>query len=189
MDDRELAVSFNVVLNEEIQNQLRRIQKKLSEKIKEKRFYDNSPHLAICTKFMPRITTNKYIPIINKQFKDIKAFDIEFTKFEPSPTGNYIFLNLSKNTRDHISKLNEEVKRISKGIGNESPKGLPPKYPYDPHISIIKLESYQIQEALNMLNDEFKVSSMKVDELELTVEKRDETGFASFPQELVLKLR
>lgn len=188
MEEPELAVSFNIVLSKDIQVELRRLQEKLSSMIKDRRNYDKSPHLAICTKFMPLKTTEVYIPILENQFKDLMAFDIEFTKFEPSTTGNYIFPNLSENSRDNIFKLNEKVKNISKGIGNESPKGLPPKYHYDPHISIIKLETYQIVKALQLLNDDFKITTMKVREIELTVEKRDKNGFATFPQKLLIKL-
>lgn len=183
----ELAISFNIAIQEDIKTRLKEIQRKLNTEISERRNYESSPHLAVCTKFMPQNLVNEYTKAIKENFSDIPSFTITFTEFAPSPTNNYIFLNLDEQSRSTIFELNRKIKEVTNGIGNESLKGLPPKYPYDPHISIIKLKDYQIKKALQLLNDSFGNVQMVVESFELTVEKRDESGFASFPTHLVLK--
>ncbi|MCB9790451.1 hypothetical protein H6764_00285 [Candidatus Nomurabacteria bacterium] len=81
------------------------------------------------------------------------------------------------------------TKACSKGIGNETPKGLPPKYSYDPHVSIIKLEESMMQKALRHINSDFVGKKRKVTRLEVTMEERDETGFGNFPIVLEIGLR
>ena len=189
MEEGQIAVSFNIVLSEKVSSELVRVQRKLAEKIKERRFYDNSPHLAICTKFMLRSVVDEYISVLERYFEDMEKFELELSSFGASKTGNYIFLNFTDETRNKIYDLNDEAKRATKGIGEETPGGLPPKYPYDPHISIIKLEESQVELALELLNDEFDIPTMLVRKLEVTVEHRDETGFATFSQDLLLKLK
>ena len=183
----ELAISFNVAIQADIKNRLKEVQRKLNTEISERRNYESSPHLAVCTKFMPQNLVEEYTKTIEDNFSKIPAFTITLTEFAPSPTNNYIFLNIDEESRKTIFELNRKIKEVTKGIGNESPKGLPPKYPYDPHISIIKLEEYQIKKALQLLNENFSNVQMIVESFELTVEKRDESGFASFPTHLVLK--
>ena len=189
MIENQIAVSFNIVLSDKVKAELIRVQRKLSSKIKDRRFYDNSPHLAICTKFMQRSLVKEYLPVIENNFKDLEKFKLEFSGFNASDTGNYIFLNFSKETRENIFDLNNKTKKVTKGIGDETPGGLPSKYPYDPHISIIKLEESQVELALELLNDEFDISTMLVEELEVSVEHREETGYATFSQDLLLKLK
>ena len=188
-ENRELAVSFNIVLDEKLKQKLKKVQAIIQKEIPEKRFYENTPHLAVCTKFMPITKVERYKKEIENIFEEYKKFSIIFTTFSPSVTGNYIFLNLDQESKKRIIELNRYIKDNTKDIGFESPKNLPPKYPFDPHISIIKLEEYQIQRALNLINENFNNVSMAVTEFELTVEKRDEKGFAYFPVELIINLK
>lgn len=189
MEERELAVSFNVVIKEDIRNRLKEVQKKLLSEINERRNYDSSPHLAVCTKFMPQNLVDEYTKIIKENFSNLPSFTITFTEFAPSPTNNYIFLNLDEQSRNTIFELNRKIKEVTKRIGNEALNGLPPKYPYDPHISIIKLEEYQVEKALQLLNESFNNVQMTVESFELTVEERDHTGYASFPVKMILKTK
>ncbi len=187
IEEKQLAISFNIVLSEDVQNKLKEVQKMLAEHITERRHYDSSPHLAICTKFMPQSKVEEYTEVINRTFNNLQTFTIKFTKLEPTTSGKYIFLNLETKSREYILELNTKTRAATKGIGNETIDGLPTRYPFDPHISIIKLEPHETQKALDLL-DQIELAPMLIQQLEVSVESRDENGYATFPIKLVLNL-
>lgn len=180
--EKELACSFNIVLKKEIMERLRDIQNMLTKKFKEKRFYDSSPHVAICTKFMPLSKTNDFLEVIKEEFRNDDVWELGFSKFVSSQNGNFIFLNFSEETTDKILTLNSRALQCSKGIGFEVQGGADePKYPYFPHISIIKLSDDEIEEAMSLMRDNLCGMKMLVQTYEITVQKDDKKGFAYFP--------
>src|SRR3972149_11351622 len=182
LSEQELACSFNIVLDKEIRERIRKIQNDLVEKFSEKRFYDSSPHAAICTKFMGISKTKDFVEVIQKEFKNDKIWELELSTFVPSDQGTYIFLNFSKKSVDKIFELNKRAIESTKGIGFEVQHGEDkPKYPYFPHISIIKLEDHEVTEAINLIRDDLNGLKMPVRKYEIMVQKDNKKGFAHFP--------
>lgn len=186
--EKELAVSFNAVLSGELSKEIADLQKELSSRFDEKRFYDSSPHLAIATKFMTEEESEKFIETIKKEFEQEKAFEIEFDDFTLSSDRRYIFLNLNKPSREKIFKLYNRAMKVAKKIGAEGMQGNPPKYPYFPHISIIKLDEKDACKAIRMILHNLKGRKMLVTKLEITRQQDDDGGFAYFPSISVLDL-
>jgi 2'-5' RNA ligase len=187
--EQELAHSFNLILNEEVSGQIKNIQKKLADRFSELRFYDNSPHLAIGTKFMGQSLTNVFVNALENEFNKDMQWEIEFAGFGRAETGNYIFLNLTEESRAKLFDLHERTFLATKEIGFEGHNGEAPRYPYDPHISIIKIKAEEIEEALKLLNDDFKGTKMVVKSYEITREELDERGFGNFPRIKEIKLK
>jgi hypothetical protein len=178
---QELAHSFNIVLSAELTSKVQSVQRLLGDKFLELRNYDSSPHLAVATKFMGSDLTPDFIEALKVEFSKEKSFDITFTSFAPAETGNYIFLNLDTESREKILTLSRRAFQATKGIGFEGHGGTAPKYPYDPHISIIKLENGNIDKALSLINCDFSSITMTVEGFELTRESLNEQGFGEFP--------
>ncbi len=187
--EKELAHSFNVVLDKEFSKKLFDIQKRLGDKIKERRNYDSSPHLAIATKFMDELVTENFVKALIDEFSKDEKWELKFSSFSPSETGNYIFLNLDKKSKEIIFSLHERALAITKGIGLKSQGGLPPKYIYDPHISIIKLQPEEVFLAMKIISEDFSGITTKVESYEITRQKDNENRFSDFPiiREIMLK--
>jgi len=179
--EKELSHSFNAVLDKEFSKKLFHIQQKLKEKIVERRNYDSSPHLAIATKFMGESDTDNFANALIREFSNDQKWELRFTNFSPSETGNYIFLNLDKKSKEIIFTLHERAFSATKNIGSEGQGGLPPKYAYDPHISIIKLQPAEVSLAMEIISEDFSKITTSVESYEITRQKDNDNGFSDFP--------
>lgn len=177
----ELAHSFNIILDSVISDVIKDVQKTICSEVDEQRCYDNSPHLAVATKFITADKTDDFIEALVSEFCNQKPFDIAFTKFEASSTGNYIFLNLDQPSREKIFELSRRAFNATVGIGNEGQGGNPPKYPFDPHVSVIKLNPNDMKKALTLVNKKTVNFCMTVTNFEITRELSDGSGYSKFP--------
>lgn len=179
--EKELAHSFNIALDKEFSQKLFDIQKRLAIKIKERRNYDSSPHLAFATKFMGQSETGNFVDALVREFSNDTKWELEFSSFSVAETGNYIFLNLNNESRKRLFALHERALTATKGIGMETHSGLPEKYPYDPHISIIKLQSEEVTRALKLIEKDFLGIKISVKIYEIVRQEDKENGFSNFP--------
>jgi hypothetical protein len=178
----ELSHSFNIVLNPEVSDKIRGVQNQLKTQMPELRKYDSSPHLAIATRFTDdRLEVAKLPDLLRAEFQNDRVWELEFQNFSTSSEGNYIFLNLTENSKNKIYQLRERAYAATKGIGHETPDNLPPKFAFDPHISIIKSDPEKIAAALPKLNHDFTGIKMLVNKYELTSETPNPDGFSNFP--------
>jgi 2'-5' RNA ligase len=187
--DRELAVSLNIVIPSQIKERIIDVQHAVNQVVEEQRYYDYSPHLAVVTKFMVKDVSDEYVEVVAEELKEIKQFALTFAGFAPSETNNYIFLNFEEASKNNIFELNKHILTATKKYGNETPGGLPARYPFDPHISIIKLKPFEVKKALHAIRDDFAGEKMLVTELEITRENRREDGFGEFPVVAKIKLQ
>lgn len=178
--ENELAHSFNIVLDDVIAQKIVDVQKEPSEKFGEMRKYDPSPHLSIATKFMGQSNTDNLVGALKNEFQGEESWELEFAGFAPSETGSFIFLNLSDQSRQKVFELHRRAFEATKDIGYEGHGGLPPEYPYDPHISIIKSKSDERNEALKLINKNLSGVKMKVKSYVITRQDNDENGFIGF---------
>lgn len=180
--EKELSHSFNIELSQEVLRRLKDEQGRLSERFKEQRFYDFSPHLSIANKFMDAATTPKFIEALINEFKNDSAWELEFADFRPAKTNDYIFLHLSTESRQKLFDLHERAFSVTKNIGLEIPSGNKFRYfEYDPHISIIKLTPEDMREAVGFIKEDFVGVKMPVVRYVLTQQTDDENGFSNFP--------
>ncbi len=185
----ELVHSFNIKLSSEISEKIKAEQVKLSEKFEEKRFYDSSPHLSIGVKFMQPEDSPRFLEALQEEFKNDKVWELELGNFSISDTGNYVFLNLSLESTQYIYDLHERMLKASMGVGFENQNNDPvPKYPYHPHLSIIKLPLEHAQQALSLLKTDLVGIKMPVSEYFITRQQIDEKGFSTFPIVLEINL-
>lgn len=186
--NRELAISFNLLLPDNVEEYIKHLQSEARTKTTELRHYDTSPHLAIATKFMPIRLTDKFIDCINNEFKNQKPFEIHFDSLTIAETKNYIFIEPSQETKDYINQLRIKALEVSKDIGFETPKNQPARFEYIPHISIIKCSSENIDAVFNHLEKNLKEVSGTVNTLYINKEQRNKDGYAEFPRVLTLQL-
>jgi len=188
--ENELAHSFNIVLDPAVSNQIKEIQKMLSGKFRERRFYDNSPHVSILTKFMPQSQTKIFDKLLEGEFKNDQIWKLEFSNFVISDNGTYICLNFSKETTKKVFELHKRAKRATKDVGALGMNGeAKPRYPFYPHLSIIKLKEDEAKKALKMIKKNLKGSKVQVQKYEITAQEDDTTGFTNFQtiKRIVLK--
>lgn len=131
-------------------------QGRLSERFKEQRFYDFSPHLSIANKFMDAAATPNFIEALVNEFKNDTSWELEFADFRPAKTNDYIFLHLSPESWQKLFDFHERAFLVTKGIGLEIPSGNKFRYfEYDPHISIIKLAPEDMGKAIGFIKEDF----------------------------------
>jgi hypothetical protein len=179
--EKELAHSFNIVLNDDFLKEILEIQKRLKEKITERRNYDSSPHLAIATKFMDESKTDDFVKILIKEFSNDKKQELIFSSLSISKDKDYIFLNPNEKSKEIISSLHKRAFITTKDIGFENHNGLSLKYLYNPHISIIKLQPEQIPLAMEIIGNDFSDFALRMESYEITRQKDRESGFSDFP--------
>ncbi|MBI4160282.1 MAG: hypothetical protein HY506_00045 [Candidatus Yanofskybacteria bacterium] len=180
---KKLSHSFNLRLSPAITDRLKDRQNKLSEKFDERRLYDTSPHLSIANKFMDAATTPQFIKALDKEFEADSVWKLEFADFRPAPTNDYIFLHLSNVSREKLFALHERAFLVTKGIGLEIPSGNKFRYfPYDPHVSLIRLDPQNMPGALQFLRQDLKGERMAVTQYVITRQTDDENGFSNFPE-------
>jgi len=189
--EKVLSHSFNVCLGEDILKKLRQEQEKLAKVFTELRPYDSSPHLSIGTKFMTESETGAYLHAVAQEFKSEKTWELTLSDFEPSDAqiGKYIFLTLAPESRERMFSLHERLFRATKGIGSEGMHGPTPKYPYDPHISLIKVQPEEMPQAIQLIQEDLGGVVTPVTRYELTRQKEDEKGFSTFPVMLSIDLQ
>jgi hypothetical protein len=112
--------------------------------------------------------TNNFVKALDKEFSRDKKWELTFFSFSPSETGNYIFLNLDKKSKEIIFSLHERAFAVTKAIGLEGQGGLPPKYAYDTHISIIKLQPEEVSLAMEIISEDFSGITTRVESYEVT---------------------
>ena len=151
MNNDIYAISLNIILSKDIINHISDLQSLIYKKYTDLRNRDNSPHLAVCTKFMEKTQIDKYVEILKENITKFKSFNINFTNFAIS--GKYILLDLDKESQDKILEINQKVKDLTKDIGMETVDGLPSKYPNIPHISVVKLEEENVSKALELIQN------------------------------------
>lgn len=179
--NKELVHSFNVCLDSKIVELFRNEQEKLLKEFKEKRFYDSTPHLSTGAKFMDESKTNEFVNALKKEFENDKVWELEFSHCSLSKEGNYIFIHFSEESRKKLFELHRRAFKATEGIGYEGQGGLPPKYDYDPHLSVIKLEPTESARAVALINTDFHGVRMAVKLYEITRQQEDENGFSNFP--------
>lgn len=180
--EKELSHSFNIELSQEVLRRLKDEQSRLSERFKERRFYDFSPHLSIANKFMDAATTPKFVEALANEFKNDTAWELKFADFRPAKTNDYIFLHLHPESRQKLFDLHERAFWVTKGIGLEIPSGNKFRYfEYDPHISIIKLTPEDMGTAISLIKEDFVGVKMPVMRYVTTQQTDDEKGFSNFP--------
>ena len=179
---KELAHSFNITFTNEISGKIKKEQEKLLKLFSERRFYDSSPHLAIATKFMENDMTETFKNTLNREFENDAAWELEFADFRQSETQDYIFLHLNPESRQKLLDLHERTFQVTKEIGLEIQSGNKFRhFEYDPHISIIKLGTEEIGNALATLNNDFRRVRMPVNRYQITRQEDIENGFSNFP--------
>ena len=180
--EKELSHSFNIELNQEVIRRLRDEQDRLSEKFKERRLYESSPHLSIANKFMDAATTPRFIEALRNEFKSDTSWELEFADFRQSETNDYIFLHLNPRSQQKLFNLHERAFSATKSIGLEIPSGNKFRhFQYDPHISIIKLTPEDMEAALSLIREDFVGVKMPVMRYVITQQTNDEEGFSYFP--------
>lgn len=118
---------------------------------------------------------------IKNEFKDETRWELEFADFKLAETNDYVFLHLSPESRQKMFDIHEQAFRATKDIGSETPNGKFRHFPYDPHISIIKIEPEQAMKALSEIQKNMSGVQMPVTKYEITKQIDDENGFANFP--------
>ena len=176
-----LAHSVNIALQDEITQRIISIQKELSIKHKELRFYDSSPHISILTKFMSPKLTEKFATAIKDEFSNDKKWELKFSIFTKAEPSSYVFLNFSEETKNRIYELHNRAIKTTKDIVSLGQAGGLPKYQYNPHISIIKLDTNEVDEAFEFIHHKLDGISMPVDTYVITRESLDNKGYGTFP--------
>jgi 2'-5' RNA ligase len=190
--EKELIHSFNIRLSPEVAQKLKLEQEKLSKRFTELRFYDASPHLSLGAKFMTESETDAFVQALAEEFKDDKAWELEFASFQPSDAqeGKYIFLTLTLESQRKLFNIHERAFGVTEEIGSEGMEGATkPKYPYHPHVSVIKVQTEEMPEALKLIKEDFSGVTMPVTHYEVTRQKEDEKGFSTFPVVLEINLK
>jgi len=116
---------------------------------------------------------------------------LNFTKITESSNRKYIFLNPDQETKETITSLRERALEATKGIGLETIDGTPAKYPFDPHISIIKLDPSEVSLAMEIIGNDFEPIETDAELYEISKQDGGEDGFFHFPivKEISLGLR
>ena len=162
----------------------------LSREFSEQRFYDSSPHLSVLTKFMAESETEALQTALENEFNNDEQWELEFSDFSLSHEQKYIFLNVTKESRKTLFDVHTRAMNATIGIGSEGMHGATiPKYEYDPHLSIMKLNPEDAVRAINQIKKDFAGLKMHVTRFELTRQKDDEKGYATFPVIAEVQLR
>ncbi len=172
------AISLNIVLPDGIKQQVSSFQSEIYKQYKDLRSRDNSPHLAVCTKFMVKEDIDRYIDLLVTELTDLSKFSITFTDLEIS--NKYILFNMDIESQKNILNINKRVKDITKDIGMETIDGLTPKYPNIPHISIVKLNKENIPNSFDLIQNKVERTTVNVNKLEITVEEKIDERFSEF---------
>jgi hypothetical protein len=186
--ENNLSHSFNIELSEEVITKLKIEQGKISEKFKERRSYDSTPHLSVCNKFITKEDTDLFVEALKNEFGKDDVFYLEFADFKQSETGDYIFLHLSPESEKKMIGLHNRALKVTEKIGTEIQAGKFRHFEYNPHISIIKLFSENVPEALNMIKSDMSGMKMLVSSFYITRQDDDEKGFSNFPTIEKIKL-
>ncbi len=188
--EKELSHSLNVILSPHIAELLRNIQKEILTAVSERRPYDNSPHLSLVNKFMGKSQTAAFVNTLTKEFRDDSSWELTFADFSPSPTNEYIFLNVDKDSQKRLRDMHARAFAVTRGIGTAGQNGIDiPKYPYVPHVSIIKLQPEETEKSLRLIAHELSGITMPVKNLEITTQKDMENGFSIFPIIATIELK
>lgn len=180
--DRNIAVSLNVLLPDSFISSVALIHSRAISIYPEQRNYDVTPHLAILTKFMPEQGVEEFVNVITTSSSNEKAYLLNFQSIIKAELGTYIFLEPDVSSRNRLIELREKALIKSKGIGFETPNNEPAKYPYEPHISIIKLaNSEEVSSTLHFLVSEFIPIQTTIRALYISKEARRADGYADFP--------
>lgn len=188
LQDKHIAVSFNIFLPDSFSRKIKNIQDELYEVIPDRRKYDTSPHLSICTKFMKVGNIEDFVKTVKKEFSNCKSFKLKFTTVGPTKGLNYIFLYLDEDSKAFLRNMNTHALNATKGMGLETIDGTPIKYPYLPHISIIKLYPEHVEEALRIIGNNFLPIDINISTLEITQELESDEGII-FPRICRLDLK
>jgi len=184
----ELSYAFNVVLDREVSQRIKLIQQKLRARFSEQRNYDPSPHLSIHQKHLELSKSDEFVGALVDEFQNESIWKLEFNYFSiadsisdsPSESLNsYIFLNLDTQSKQILFDLNSRAIDVTRNITSEL--GTASKYPYEPHISILKVKREEVAEAFKIVLENFLEVKMEVTKYEITRQQRDPNGFSIFP--------
>ncbi len=177
---KELAHSFNIHLPEPEANQIKQIQEKLTLHFDDCRQYDKSAHVSILTKFMDESHSSAFSDALKKEFAHEKPWILECSHLAPSEGNTYIFLHFTEESKQRLFAIHERAVNVTQEIGSEGKDGLPAKYAFDPHISIIKILPENMNDALALIEMKLNIE-ITVDSYEITRQLEDGAGFTSYP--------
>lgn len=144
-------------------------------------------HLMLYLSPMPQENIQKILAVVKLITKKTSSFKVKFGHFETDPASKYIFIKTDEESRAPINKIREELVDKLKIFRGKTIKqkylkkwdsftkeeqeriknaGLP--YIYQPHITVARLESNEIDEALKLIADKsFKGESFIASEVRI----------------------
>ena len=172
----ELAHSLNITLDENVTKQIVTVQQILNHRFKERRTFDPAPHLSLLLRFAHSNNTRIFMEKLVDEFSHEQPFTLMLSNFSASPSGEYIFLNLSEFSNEILTGMNQRAANATKEIGTGVPDGASARYLYFPHISLIKLLPEESALALGLLHDQLVNIQFHATELTITVDDASHEG-------------
>ena len=174
--------SLNVRLRPDIMQRLRAVQAGLAREFTELRWYDSTPHLSVATKFMPYTETERYARTLRSIIRFGLAWTLEFAEFCPSSTGDYVFLELSRESQTVLKDLHGRILQGTRDIGSEEQTvKLFRSFSYSPHISVMKVGADNVERALGCISESLRDVQMRVNAYDLVRHENDASSFPRFP--------
>lgn len=173
---RQLYHTISITLPKDIEDRLRNVRNKISEKFPDQYSYLAAgavweAHVALFTLCVDKIRGDQMLNRAKEIAKTIEPIDLYLGKIELSNDSKYIFLNFREDSEERLKKLHEEffteLDPIRKGEVpekfqqhwdelSETEKELlirtGSKYPFVPHFSLVKLLPEEAKSAIEEIN-------------------------------------
>jgi len=177
---QELSHAVLLRLHPDVEEKLVAVQKLAHSKLKDTRFCDHPPHISLGEKFMGEDESDQFVEEVSEILSKEKEWEIEFSHFGIPENSNYIFLYMNDEVSEFMTILNKKILSVTAGASGR--EGLPQKYPYTPHCSIVKFEDGEDPtETLKLLEGSVEGIRMMVEGYVFTREKIAETGYSEYP--------
>lgn len=173
---QELAHSFNITLDEATSGKIGRIQSDLREHFTELRTVDPTAHCSLLLRFATANDTEHFVRVLSDEFKEDRPQTITFSACVISVSGTSLFLVPDAPSRAALMLLHERALRVAGMIGNAESGGAPERYPFEPHITLIKVAPEHAGEAREFVGDRLNGLTTSVESYHITVDDPDRTG-------------
>lgn len=186
---QERVHTIYVDVNREVSDLLFSAYGEITKQYKDKRGYDWKPHMNILSAVIKNDKTEQFTKQFMGEFKNNKKTEIVFTHFSMRESG-YIFLEPDLPSKKLFKGLHSRALRHAKKLGYEGYTiGRVHQYPFNPHLSVIKLDPEKISKAFDAVkNRKFEIK-MPVNEYILGRQVRKKNGLDNFKTLGTIKLQ
>jgi len=174
----EYVHSIYINIAEDITDYLSGIYKRVTERFIELRDFEWAYHLNIVSKILVPSESESFFSQLHKEFSQDIAWSLSFDNFRATERG-YIFFEPDIRSKSMMLQLHERAIRATQGLGylGYTP-GKEINFAFDPHLSLIKLRSFQAPEAMKLIQQPSLPLTMTVSAYMLGKQEVTETGIS-----------